>query len=172
MSEDLIPPADSNWSRMFQQDYECLSDNERHIVRAFVDAKLLTDAEIAAQLGANVQPGQVRALLATLSQTCYVRRDGEGYQIGNEILRNWLCSGQAQEPEPCVSNEIAADLADEEQQRITEQLANWVRRRDLLEQKNAQMGINTPVEILTEIEDINKTVGELEQQLKERRVHH
>jgi hypothetical protein len=171
-SEDLVPPADSNWSRMFQQDYECLSDNERRIVRSFADAKLLNETEIAAQLGANAQLGQVRALLAALSQTCYVRRDMEGYQIGNELLRNWLNSGQAQEPQPCISNEIAADLADEEQQSITAQIANWLRQRYVLEEQNAQMGLSTPPHILTQIEDINKKLGELEQRLDELRTHH
>ena len=169
--EDLMPPADSNWSRMFQQDYECLSENERQILRAFTDSRPLSEGVIATLLGADVQPAQVRALLATLSQTCYVRRDGEGYRIGNDLLRNWLSSGQAREPEPCVSNEIAADLADEEQQSITAQITSWLRQRYVLEEQHAQMGISAPPHILTQIEDINKKIGELEQRLVELRAH-
>jgi hypothetical protein len=172
VSEDLIPPADSNWSRMFQQDYECLSDNERRIVRGFADGKPLSEVDIAALLGAEVQQGQVRALLATLSQMCYVRRDGEGYRIGNDLLGNWLGSGQAREPEPCISNELAADLADEEQQSITAQITSWLRQRYVLEEQHAQLGLSTPPHILTQIEDINTKIGELEQRLGVLRAHH
>jgi hypothetical protein len=169
--EDLIPPPDSNWSRMFQQDYECLSDNERRIVRGFADDRPLTEAEVATLLGAEIQPNQARALLASLSQMCYVRRDGESYRIGNQLFRSWLGSGQAQEPEPCVSNEIAADLADEEQQSITAQIANWLRQRYVLEEQHAQLGLSTPPHVLTQIENINQKVAELEKRLGELRVH-
>ena len=91
--------------------------------------------------------------------------EGEHYQIGNMMLRNWLRSGQVQEPEPAVSNAIAEDMANEEQQALTTQITAWERRLGVLEVQQAQMGISTPPEVINEIADITTKLGKLKQEL-------
>jgi hypothetical protein len=164
-NNDLMPAPGSQWSRMFQQDYDCLSSNERRILNGFAAAEALSEAEVAALLGEGAQPEQVHSLLATLAQLCYVRPDGEHYRIGNTMLRHWLRSGQVQEPEPVVSNAIAEDMANEEQQALTLQIDAWERRLWALEERHAQMGINTPPEVTIEIADITTKLGDLKGEL-------
>jgi hypothetical protein len=166
---DLVPAPGSQWSRMFQQDYDCLSSNERRILNGFAAAEALSEAQVAALLGQGAQPEQVHSLLATLAQLCYVRPAGERYQIGNTMLRNWLRSGQVQEPEPVVSNESAEDMANEEQQALTAEISAWERRLGARELQRAQMGINTPPEITIEIADITTKLGDLKHQLHQLR---
>ena len=162
---DLIPAPGSQWSRMFQQDYDCLASNERRILNGFAAAAALSEAEVAALVGEGAQLEQAHSLLAALAQLCYVRREGERYQIGNTMLRNWLRSGQVQEPEPVVSNASAEDMANQEQQALTLQIDAWERRSWALKERQAQLGISTPPEVTNEIADITTKLGDLKGQL-------
>jgi flagellar basal body rod protein FlgC len=81
------------------------------------------------------------------------------------MLRNWLRSGQVQEPAPAVSNAIAEDMANEEQQALTTQIDTWERRQWALQERQAQQGISTPPEVTIEIADITTKLGELKSEL-------
>jgi len=162
---DLLPAPGGQWSRMFQQDYDCLSSNERRILLGFAAAESLSEAEVATLLGEGARPEQVHSLLSALAQLCYVRPAGEHYRIGNTMLRNWLRSGQVQEPAPAVSNAIAEDMANEEQQALTTQIDTWERRQWALQERQAQQGISTPPEVTIEIADITTKLGELKSEL-------
>jgi len=70
-----------------------------------------------------------------------------------------------QEPAPAVSNAIAEDMVNEEQQALTTQITAWERRLGVLEVQQAQLGISTPPEVINEIEDITTKLGKLKQEL-------
>jgi hypothetical protein len=164
--EDLLPAADAQLARMFQQDYDTLSDNERRLLRALADADALSADEAGQQLGGGATPELARSLLTGLAQLCCARRAGDRYAIGNTLLRNWLRSELVREPAAAVSNEIAADMYSEEQQQITALIAQHERRLFLLQEQQALKGSSTPPEVLLEIEDIDKTVADLQRQLR------
>jgi hypothetical protein len=169
--EDLLPAADAQLSRMFQQDYDTLSANERHILKALAEAEALSEAEIGQLIGSDAKTEMIKSLLTGLAQLCCVCRASERYQIGNTLLRNWLRSELVQEPEPAVSNEIAADLYDQEQQQITALITQHERRLFLLQEQQALQGISTPPQITLEIGQINATIADLRGQLGRLRRH-
>jgi hypothetical protein len=164
-SNDLMPAPDSQWSRMFQQDYNCLSSIERRIMHSFASTDCLDEAKIAELIGDGAQAEQVHSLLLTLSQLCFVRSEGSTYCIANQILRNWLRSGQVEEPAPIVSDARATDMASPEQQALTAQIDAHQQRMWALEERQALLGINTPPEVSNEIDDIKLKIEALKEQL-------
>ena len=164
--EDLLPGADTQLSRLFQQDFATLSAHERCILQRLASAESLSAEEIGDCIGRDAQPELIKSLLAGLAQLCWVRRAGARYMLGNRLLRNWLRSDLVQAPAPSISNEIAADLYSEEQQNITALIDQHKRRLFLLQEQQALQGISTPPQITIEIEQIGATVAELQAELR------
>lgn len=147
-------------TRTFQEDFNYLAASERTLLKALAAADSLDAAALAATLG-GVSPDKIGSLMSPLAQLCLARRTETGYTIGNELLRNWLRYCSFDEPAPPVADDIASDWADEQVQAINARIEEHERRLRVLEDQQARMGISTPPEVVTEIEDIKATIAEL-----------
>jgi hypothetical protein len=164
MPDDLIP--DENLINLFQLDYNYLAPTERRILRCLSFVEALDESGLLAELGVALAEIQLRYLVQSLEQLCYVRRAGERYSTGNRLLHNWLQFWAVDEPEPPMSDAAAVDQADEEQQEIMKVATMHKRRLRLLEEQQALQGIGTPPQVTIEIDQIQKTLAELDQQLQ------
>jgi len=163
--EDLLLDNDADLvTRMFQEDYNYLAASERSILKALAAVDALDAAGLVELIGKSVKTEQIGSLMSPLAQLCFVRRTDAGYVIGNELLRNWFRYCSIDEPAPAVSDDIAMDWADEKVQEIDNLIETHERRLRVREDQQAQLGITTPPEIVTEIEDIKKQIADLQRQ--------
>ncbi len=165
--DDLIP--DENLISLFQLDYNYLAPTERRILRCLSFVESLDEAGLLATLGVALAELQLRYLVQSLAQLCYVRRTGERYSTGNRLLHNWLQFWAIDEAEPPMSDAAAVDQADEEQQELIKLAAAHKRRLRMLKEQQALQGVSTPPQIMIEIEDIESKIAELDEQLTELR---
>jgi hypothetical protein len=163
VADDLIP--DSNLVNLFQLDYNYLAPVERRILRCLSFVESLDETGLMGQLGVAMADMQLRYLMQSLVQLCYVRRAGERYSTGNALLHIWLQFWATDAPESPMSDAAAVDQADEEQQRIMALATTHKRRLRLLEEQQALRGADTPPDIMIEIEDITKQIAALDAQL-------
>lgn len=168
--DDLIP--DANLIDLFQRDYNHLAPIERRILRCLASVESLDEAGLLTHLDNGIPAVQLRYLVQTLAQLCYVRRTDLGYCAGNRLLQNWLQFCEIAEPTPPMTDAAAVDQADEEQQAIITVLAAHKRRLNLLAEQRALKGVDTPPEVLIEIEDIKVQINELEAKLVHLRSRH
>jgi hypothetical protein len=168
-ADDLIP--DSNLVNLFQLDYNYLAPVERRILRCLSFVESLNETGLMGQLGVTMADMQLRYLIQSLVQLCYVRRVGERYSTGNALLRSWLQFWATDAPESPMSNAAAVNQADEEQQQIMALATTHKRRLRVLEEQQALHGADTPPNIVIEIEDITKQIAELDAQLALLRAH-
>jgi hypothetical protein len=75
-ADDLIP--DSNLVNLFQLDYNYLAPVERRILRCLSFVESLDEAGLIGQLGIAMADMQLRYLMQSLAQLCYVRRVAHG----------------------------------------------------------------------------------------------
>jgi AAA domain len=162
-NDDLVP--DASLINLFQLDYNHLAPIERRILRCLAYVESLDDAGIQGQLGVTLADLQLRYLIQTLEQLCYVRRAGAGYATGNRLLHVWLQFWALDEAPP-VSDHAAIEQADEERQELVRLLTMHKRRLCALEEQRALKGIDTPPEVVLEIEDINAKVAALKGELE------
>jgi len=165
--DDLVP--DENLIYLFQLDYNYLAPTERRILRCLSFVESLDESGLLATLGVALAEIQLRHLIHSLAQLCYVRRIGERYSTGNRLLHNWLQFWAIDEPEPPMSDAAAADQADEEQQELIKLATAHKRRLRMLKEQHALYGISTPPQVLIEIQDIASKIAELEEQLAQLR---
>jgi hypothetical protein len=163
VADDLIP--DSNLVNLFQLDYNYLAPVERRILRCLSFVESLDEAGLMGQLGVTLADMQLRYLIQSLVQLCYVRRTGERYSTGNALLRSWLQFWAIDAPASPISDKLAVDQADEQQQQIIALVTTHKRRLRVLEEQQALNGANTSPEIVIEIEDITKQIADLDAQL-------
>ncbi len=154
---------------LFQLDYNYLAPTERRILRCLSFVESLDEAGLLATLGVALAELQLRYLVQSLAQLCYVRRTGERYSTGNRLLHNWLQFWAIDEAEPPMSDAAAVDQADEEQQELIKLAAAHKRRLRMLKEQQALQGVSTPPQIMIEIEDIESKIAELDEQLTELR---
>ncbi|MEO7911384.1 MAG: AAA family ATPase [Roseiflexaceae bacterium] len=169
VADDLIP--DSNLVNLFQLDYNYLAPVERRILRCLSFVESLDETGLLGQLGVTLADMQLRYLIQSLEQLCYVRRAGERYSTGNTLLRSWLQFWAIDAPASPISDKLAVDQADEEQQQIMALATAHKRRLRLLEEQQALRGADTPPDIVIEIEDITKQIADLDAQLALLRAH-
>ncbi|HEU5099809.1 MAG TPA: AAA family ATPase [Roseiflexaceae bacterium] len=169
VADDLIP--DSNLVNLFQLDYNYLAPVERRILRCLSFVESLDDAGLMGQLGVTMADMQLRYLIQSLVQLCYVRRAADRYSTGNRLLHIWLQFWATDAPESPMSDAAAVDQADEEQQRIMALATTHKRRLRVLEEQRALRGVDTPAEIVLEIEDITKQIADLDARLAVLRSH-
>jgi AAA domain len=169
VADDLIP--DSNLVNLFQLDYNYLAPVERRILRCLSFVESLDEGGLMGQLGVTLADIQLRYLIQSLVQLCYIRRAGERYSTGNRLLHIWLQFWATDAPESPMSDAAAVDQADEEQQRIMARATTHKRRLWVLEEQRALRGADTPAEIVLEIEDITKQVADLDARLALLRSH-
>jgi hypothetical protein len=167
LPDDLIP--DENLISLFQLDYNYLAPTERRILRCLSFVESIDESGLLAELGVVLAEIQLRYLIQSLAQLCYVRRSGERYSTGNRLLHNWLQFWAIDEPEPPMSDAAAADQADEEQQELIKLATIHKRRLRVLEQQQALQGTSTPPQVVLEIQDIASKIAELEEQLAQLR---
>lgn len=168
-ADDLIP--DANLINLFQLDYNYLAPVERRILRCLSFAESLDETGLMGQLGVTLADMQLRYLIQSLVQLCYVRRVGARYSTGNLLLRSWLQFWATDAPASPISDALAVDQADEEQQQIMALATTHKRRLRLLEEQQALRGADTPPEIVIEIEDSTKQIADLDAQLAVLRAH-
>jgi hypothetical protein len=149
---------------VFQLYYNDLAMIERSIIKSLIPHDSLDETTLLERLTGHVSAVQLRYLVLMLVQLCYITRVGERYMIGNQLFHNWLRGWEIDEPTPPIDDAIALDQANEEQQAIDKQIVEHQRRLRKREEQQAQMGINTPPEILTEIEDIKQKIADLQTQ--------
>ena len=123
------------------------------------------------QLGVAMADMQLRYLMLSLAQLCYVRRTGERYSTGNALLHIWLQFWATDAPTSPMSDAAAVDQADEEQQQIMALATAHKRRLRVLEEQKALRGADTPPDIVIEIEDITKQIAALDAQLAVLQAH-
>ncbi|HEX9440525.1 MAG TPA: AAA family ATPase [Roseiflexaceae bacterium] len=167
--DDLIP--DENLISLFQLDYNCLAPIERRILRCLSYVESLDEAGLLAEPGIGIAETQLRYLVRSLTQLCYIRRINDRYSTGNRLLRNWLQFWAVDEPAPPMSDAAAVNQADEEQQRIIALVTAHKRRLRALEQQQALKGNDAPPDITIEIEDINARIAQLNGDLAQLRTH-
>jgi len=114
----------------------------------------LDEAGLLEQLGVALADIQLRYLVQSLTQLCYVRRAGERYSTGNQLLHNWLQFWAIDEPTPPVSDAAAVNQADEQQQEIIKLATAHKRRLRVLEEQEGASGQLHAAEIVLEIQDI------------------
>jgi hypothetical protein len=163
VADDLIP--DSNLVNLFQLDYNYLAPVERRILRCLSFVESLDEPGLMGQLGVTMADIQLRYLIQSLVQLCYVRRAADRYSTGNRLLHIWLQFWATDAPESPMSDAAAVDQADEEQQRIMALATTHKRRLRVLEEQQALRGVDTPAEIVLEIEDITKQIADLDARL-------
>jgi hypothetical protein len=162
---DLLLDNDADAvTRMFQEDYTSLTAHERTMLKALAAADTLDAAALAAALGGEVKREQIGSLMAPLTQLGFALRTDTAYAIGSQLLRNWFRYCAVEEPAPAVGDDIASDWADEQVQAINSQIEEHERRLRVREDQHAKMGIDTPPEIVTEIEDIKARIADLQRQ--------
>lgn len=169
VADDLIP--DSNLVNLFQLDYNYLAPIERRILRCLSFVESLDEAGLMGQLGVAMADMQLRYLIQSLVQLCYVRRSGERYSTGNALLHTWLQFWATDAPASPMSDAAAVDQADEEQQEIMALATAHKRRLRVLEEQRALRGADTPPDVVIEIEDITKQIADLDAQLALLRAH-
>ena len=162
-NDDLVP--DASLIDLFQVDYNHLEPIERRILRCLAYVESLDDAGIHGQLGVTLADVQLRYLLQALEQLCYVRRASAGYATGNQLLRAWLQFWALDETPP-VSDDAAIEQADEERQELVSLLTLHKRRLQALEEQSALKGIDTPPDVMLEIEDIKVKIAGLKEELR------
>jgi hypothetical protein len=162
-ADDLIP--DANLINIFQVDYNYLAPAERRILRCLAYVESLDEAGLLSELGVALAEVQLRYLVQSLVQLCYVRRVDERYSSGNGLLHNWLQFWATDEPAAPMSDAAAADQADEEQQQIMALATAHKRRLRVLEGQQALKGNDTSPEIVIEIEDLRATIAGLDREL-------
>jgi AAA domain len=167
--DDLIP--DSNLVNLFQLDYNYLAPVERRILRCLSFVESLDESGLQGQLGVAMADVQLRYLIQSLVQLCYVRRGGERYSTGNALLHTWLQFWATDEPSSPMSDAAAVDQADEEQQRIMALATTHKRRLHVLEEQQALRGADTSPDVVIEIEDITRQIADLDAQLALLRAH-
>lgn len=157
-ADDLIP--DSALSDLFQLDYNHLSALERRILRLVAGHEPVTVAQLSALLD-DAPEVQVRYLAQSLAQLCYVQREGEVYRVGNRLLHTWLQLGQIAEAAPRMSDMAATEMADEDQQRLTQVIVQHKRR---LRHAEAHEHDHDPA-LAAELEHLRQTIDMLEHEL-------
>jgi hypothetical protein len=162
-ADDLIP--DSNLVNLFQLDYNYLAPVERRILRCLSFVESLDEAGLMGQLGVAMADMQLRYLIQSLAQLCYVRRSGDRYSTGNRLLHIWLQFWAIDAPESPMSDAAAVDQADEDQQQIMALATAHKRRLRVLEEQQALRGADTPPDIVIEIEDISRQIADLDARL-------
>lgn len=169
VADDLIP--DSNLVNLFQLDYNYLAPVERRILRCLSFVESLDEPGLMGQLGVTMADIQLRYLIQSLVQLCYVRRAAERYSTGNRLLHIWLQFWATDAPESPMSDAAAVDQADEEQQRIMALATAHKRRLRVLEEQQALRGVDTPAEIVLEIEDIREQIADFDARLAVLQAH-
>jgi hypothetical protein len=169
VADDIIP--DSNLVNLFQLDYNYLAPVERRILRCLSFVESLDEVGLQGQLGVAIAGIQLRYLIQSLVQLCYIRRTGERYSTGNQLLHIWLQFWATDAPVSRISDAAAVDQADEEQQRIMALATAHKRRLRVLEEQQALRGADTPPDVVIEIEDITKQIADLDARLALLRAH-
>jgi hypothetical protein len=167
--DDLLP--DDNLSTIFRIDIQGLSPDEIGILRTLAGAATLDEASLLSKLAVKLPLIRFRSLVQPLIQLGYLQKSDAGYAIGNKFLDNWLQAADPTDFQTEVSSEAAADLADEDIMAQRQLIETHQRVLNVLELQQAQLGANTPPNVVLEIADRQKAIKDCETAIEQIRAN-
>lgn len=150
----------------FQQDFDSLTPDEAKIM-LLVNSQVSSLTEIEQALP-HLSPNSLRRILHDLSQLGFLRRATDSYQAGNILLGEWLAAGpEHHTPQGGITNRMLGEVAQERIASLQRQLLASVRHLGQLQLRQAKQGLETPPHVMTEIEEYNFKITDIEAELAE-----